>query len=481
MEIDYLNISKTLSVVFKRKAIILKIFIFTVFSTALASFYITPQYKVFTELLLDPEEKKVTSISHKSFSLDMTSKINSEKAIIRSPVVLKALALKHSELEKRLNRDESTFRRKIKDSFFSFGDKKEKPYDDTEIGERVRFLSETIDVGHLTQSNVLKISLNAGNPVYGVQVLNDLLKNYLKHRITVDKFPGASNFFDEHIGKAKRRLQRLGKELYNFQKKENIIDYKSELLRVTNKIETFDKAVNETKKKIITIKKDLTEIKVNLTNGDFTPIPSFELFTQPPLSNIYKKRIELQLAFLKLRQNYKNQDPLVRAAINEIQMIDDLLRREVIKIVELMESSLAKHEAEEKALILIIESLKKKSQTLPRNGQVINRLELDIKNEKATLAILIQKKNQELVSEANDIRVENIKLITPPTYSRKKVKPRRGLFILTGICVGLIIGFGLAFIQEYFDQSFNNEEEITQYIGLPVLGTIHDFKRNKRN
>lgn len=479
MEIETLNISKTLSVVFQRKAIILKIFVSTVFLTVLAAFFITPKYKVFTELLLDPEEKNVTSVSHKSFLLNMTSKINSEKAMIRSPVVLTALALKHPELEKKLFRDESIFRRKIKDFLFSSGGKKERPSDDTEIGERVRFLTETINVDHITQSNVLIISLNAGDPVYGVQVLNDLLENYLKHRGTVGKFPGASNFFDEQIGETKQRLKILEEELSNFQQKEKIIDYKSKLKIVTKRIETLYMGLTETKLNIISLKQDISEIKANLNHGgDPASIPSAKLFTQPFLSKIYKKRIEMQLNLINMKQNYRNEDPKVMAAIKEIQMVDDTLRREVNKIIALMESSLAKLKTKEKAIAFVIEDLNKLSLTLPKAGAVINKFKRDIENEKTTLTNLVQKRNQEMVSEARDKRVENIKLITPPTYPRKKVKPRRGLFILTGICVGLIMGFGLALIQGYFDQSFNNEEEISQYIGLPVLGTIHDFTKD---
>jgi tyrosine-protein kinase Etk/Wzc len=248
------------------------------------------------------------------------------------------------------------------------------------------------------------ITLLAGDPVYGARVLNDLLESYLNHRAKVEKFPGATNFFDEQISNVQNRLRELEENLSNFQQKEKIIDYNNEITRVSENLRIYEQA--------------LANIKIQL---------------------------------IHLKQNYKEQDPQIKNLISE-----------------------------ERALALVIQDLKNQAETLPQKIKIINILKRDIANEASTLANLVQKKNQEMVSENKDRRLENVKLITLPTYSIKKEKPKRGTNMVLGAFLGLFAGLGLALLREYHDQSFNNEEEISQYLGLPVLGKIEEIQKTKR-
>jgi uncharacterized protein involved in exopolysaccharide biosynthesis len=372
----------------------------------LASFYMTPKYKVYAELLLDVE-KDTTAVAPSSLNqrfnlLDLTNKINLENALIKSSVVLKSVALKHPDLKKRLYQDESMFRRRIKD-FFSSTNKQDYS-SKKEVDKRIRFLSKKMDVSQIPNSNILMITLLAGDPVYGARVLNDLLESYLNHRAKVEKFPGATNFFDEQISNVQNRLRELEENLSNFQQKEKIIDYNNEITRVSENLRIYEQA--------------LANIKIQL---------------------------------IHLKQNYKEQDPQIKNLISE-----------------------------ERALALVIQDLKNQAETLPQKIKIINILKRDIANEASTLANLVQKKNQEMVSENKDRRLENVKLITLPTYSIKKEKPKRGTNMVLGAFLGLFAGLGLALLREYHDQSFNNEEEISQYLGLPVLGKIEEIQKTKR-
>ena len=43
---------------------------------------------------------------------------------------------------------------------------------------------------------------------------------------------------------------------------------------------------------------------------------------------------------------------------------------------------------------------------------------------------------------------------------------------LLGCVMGTLLGFSLIFLVEYLDHSLTTVEEVEQYLGLPVLGTI---------
>lgn len=70
-------------------------------------------------------------------------------------------------------------------------------------------------------------------------------------------------------------------------------------------------------------------------------------------------------------------------------------------------------------------------------------------------------------------RVLNHATLTPlPLHQTQDIS------LATG--VGLFLGLGLAFLLEYFDMRFKNEGDIVKYLGIPALGSVVDYRGEKR-
>lgn len=77
------------------------------------------------------------------------------------------------------------------------------------------------------------------------------------------------------------------------------------------------------------------------------------------------------------------------------------------------------------------------------------------------------------------MNVDNVNILTPAevTDSISPVKPKPILNIAIAIVVGLMAGAGIAFLLEYLDNTIKTEQDIEQYLELPVLGVISTFDR----
>ena len=75
----------------------------------------------------------------------------------------------------------------------------------------------------------------------------------------------------------------------------------------------------------------------------------------------------------------------------------------------------------------------------------------------------------------------NIHVIDAAQSPGRRVKPRILLNLVMGIFVGGVLGIGLAFLQEYMDNTIRTSDDVERYLQLPALGLIPMHVNGKRN
>jgi capsular polysaccharide biosynthesis protein len=82
----------------------------------------------------------------------------------------------------------------------------------------------------------------------------------------------------------------------------------------------------------------------------------------------------------------------------------------------------------------------------------------------------------------NLMNVDNVSILdkAKETGSFAPVAPNPQLNIAIALIVGLMIGVGIAFLLEYFDNTIKREEEIGRLLNIPVLGVISTIEEPKQ-
>lgn len=81
---------------------------------------------------------------------------------------------------------------------------------------------------------------------------------------------------------------------------------------------------------------------------------------------------------------------------------------------------------------------------------------------------------------AGNFKSNNIRIIDPASAPKKALYPRTRLNIILSIIGGLVLGCGLAFFVEYLDSTVKNPKDITNFLGLSLLGNIPHIKAHSR-
>lgn len=90
--------------------------------------------------------------------------------------------------------------------------------------------------------------------------------------------------------------------------------------------------------------------------------------------------------------------------------------------------------------------------------------------------VLAKAINAEIIKVAPDIIIDTVKAgsveIISPAKSDGKVSPSNSKNTLLAFAAGLILALAIAFVRSMLDNTISSDEEITNRLGLPVLGVI---------
>jgi capsular exopolysaccharide synthesis family protein len=114
----------------------------------------------------------------------------------------------------------------------------------------------------------------------------------------------------------------------------------------------------------------------------------------------------------------------------------------------------------------------------PQDGSPAN-LAAKIHTEEATYATLLSQYEKARLDEA--MQANSVSIAEPALAPAAPSKPNVKLNLALGFLVGLIGGFGLAFIFENLDQAIHSPRDLEAISPLPLLGYIPIFATSKRN
>ena len=94
---------------------------------------------------------------------------------------------------------------------------------------------------------------------------------------------------------------------------------------------------------------------------------------------------------------------------------------------------------------------------------------------------LLDKKIQSQMAENLERKQqgEQFKVLDPARMPEMPISPDRNRILLMGAGIGLMLGLGLAYFRETWNQKFHTEAEVEQVLGIPVIAVIPNLKEDK--
>jgi polysaccharide biosynthesis transport protein len=201
------------------------------------------------------------------------------------------------------------------------------------------------------------------------------------------------------------------------------------------------------------------------TNGEIDSIP--ELTASPALTELRRKKMELNWSLADLQNRFGEHNPQVVSARAALASVDKQISAEAENTVGIVKNAYDIAVRREQSLEASLQSLTASlnSETYIKLQQLQHAADSDHKDYESYLA---QYNN---IVEQREMQSASARIVSAATLPRSPTSNRLKFYALGG-AAGLGGGLLLAFLLEYFKRGVKTSTEVEQSFGLPVVGFV---------
>lgn len=352
------------------------------------------------------------------------------------------------------------------------------------ISQESLFL-QNLKIIPLKNSQIVTIQYDHSDPEMASKIANNIASEFIAmsmERRSTDAI-GTKNTLKEMLDITKKELDKKELALTAYAKKHSLVTTGNNEALVDKRLDELILAVTLAENKRI-------EIESRLKNQSFggnqsTINPSLD---NNVISTLKVLKAQKSVEYQNNLKTYKPAHPNMRSLNRQIQNIQKNINLEQKRINQAvkteknikersLKNALYAAKAKEQALIKKLNAQKNKSFTLQDKKINYNSLEKEAENtRKSYQGLLARKKEVEIASIGGK---NNISIVDKAEIPHEQFKPNLKINLPLGIIVGLFLGIALSFLRNMFNDTVKSSEEIEQFSGLPILGTIPKIKNRK--
>jgi tyrosine-protein kinase Etk/Wzc len=340
------------------------------------------------------------------------------------------------------------------------------PFNDTV--EELREVITAREIGRKT--SIIRLASTSTNPVEARDVVNTLVQAYLEQAISfkTEEAGRTVNFVEDQLEGLRGELDNSEKNLQTYKSSAGVVKLDTEAEELVKKLSETEKAragVSLQKKQV---EFALDALKDSMRRG-VTYSPAI-LRDDPLGAGMAAKLTDLEVQKRALLNDYTEQHPAVKALSGQIE---ELQR----KIQATFETSLKDLTKQERTVTQQIAGYEAELKRLPEAERDLARLTRLSKVNADIYTFLLHKHEEARIAKAATIG--SINIVDPAIVPDRPLKPQKGMNLILGLLAGCMLGIGLAFFQEYLDDTIKDAEEAKRIMGLPLMAEIPYIPRRE--
>ncbi|MCF6291124.1 MAG: GumC family protein [Desulfobacterales bacterium] len=342
-----------------------------------------------------------------------------------------------------------------------------------EIREQIiEDLRGRIEIKEVRDTRLLQIAVEDTDPVLARDIANTLGRAYIRFDITNRMLASRNSFqtMRDQSYELKKKLEDAEQDFLKFKQRERLFSISGKQEVISQRISEFSELAVRNRNELQELSVQLGELQSLSTGNRLDVVRIRSMINNPMIDRLNQQLIESEIGLSKLRKVYRDKHPKVVQILGRISDTRTEILNQLDKELANMKNRRTLLLAKEKNLRNNIDELEQEALALSRKEVRYTALQRNVDTSRKLYDTLLDKLSESDVTES--LGDETIRVVETAQVAIQPVRPKKRRNILLAVVLGLFGGIGLAFFMEYLDQTLHTEEDVQQYLGLPVLTVV---------
>jgi len=447
-----IHLKDYLFILLNRKWIVISFFVFTVTAVSFATFTQKPVYRATATVVVDAETPNVLSSVNEVVRLGESNYFAYRDYMDTQKEIIKSRRNAHKVFKKlRLSSNKG---------YSSAKDPLEE-------------LLKKIKVESIRNTRILEISADDTDPEMASALANEFARVYSDSNLalSVKTSGNAEDWLKKELQVQEKKVRDSEIEAQDYKEKNDLISAEEKTNIVSEALTKINGSYMESQSRRIQMETAYRAIENDKGELLLDNLPSI-LNGNESLQQLKQDYLKQEALLMEYEKVYKGKHPKMITLLGQIEHLKSRIKNE-------LESQYNVAKQEEIKFKSLLDEKKKEAVDLERKTINYNALMRGVDINRKMLAMVLNRLKETSISgqiHANNIRIQDI-----AEAPKDPIKPKKKLNIALGIIIGLFGGVTLAFFKEYMDTSLKDQHDITQFLDLPILGSVPRIKIDRKN
>lgn len=339
----------------------------------------------------------------------------------------------------------------------------------------IRNFQSRLTVAPVRRSRLVEVSFDSYEPVLSSRVVNALVANFIEQNLEAkwDATQKASDWLSQQLVGLKAKLEKSEEDLQRYAKDNSILFLDEKQIMSTEKLKQLQE--EDTRAQADLIQKESLYSQVRA--GDLSSVPG--ILENKLYQDLSVKLTDLRREYSELTAIFTPEYPRVKRLKNQIDEIERALQRERGAFAGRVADDYRAAANRKRLLDQAVTQQTREFNQIAEKSIQYNILKREAETNKQLYEGLLQRLKEASVSAG--LRASNIRVVDEGEVPIYPAKPRVLLNLAFSMLLGLAMGVGIAFFQEYLDNTLKTPEDVQRFLRLSALGVIPAANVNGRD
>ncbi|MEY4566308.1 MAG: Tyrosine-protein kinase ptk [Planctomycetota bacterium] len=369
------------------------------------------------------------------------------------------------------------------------------PLSDHELA--VMKIQSSLEIVAAKKSSVITIHAESRSPAMAQAIAKQVMEIFMEQHLQVTRTKGSQQFFTGQREESDKRVKELLDRKSKFMSERNMVSVEASRSLLKDQIAALDRDLVVAVGELEQTTAEVSEMQSGQASLQKEIVASKLQASDSTWSGMRQRVYELELLEKSQSAIYTKEHPLLvktREQLDGARGILEKLDSERMDesttpnpVILQVEEQLQLKKAKIAGLESVITEKRKQKENFEKQIEELldieaemTRIDSEVNVATNSLKQLAEKEEEaRVIDELQANKISNVSVFQPASFVERAAKPNKPLLAAAGIVLGVLGGFGVAFLKEIGAKSLRSAEQVEQVLRQQVVGQIAHSNKNR--